>query len=103
MATKRELASVLPMLSVMTWKRVAILAVVAFAGCGVGIEEAQAQTPGAVGTQADAISKPADPPPEFRPRTVGDPTTALPQDPVPDYEGKRGPRKLTLAPAEVVR
>ncbi|MBX7097163.1 MAG: hypothetical protein K1X89_05595 [Myxococcaceae bacterium] len=103
MATKRELASVLRMLPSMTWKRVAILAVVAFAGCGVGIEEAQAQTPGTVGTQADAISKPADPPPEFRPRTAGDPSTALPQDPVPDFEEKKGPRKLHLVPSEVVR
>ena len=102
-----ELASRLRMLSGMTWRRAAILAVLSLGACGIGADEANAQPPAqgaaATGTTTAGVSKPSEPQPELRPRTSGDPDTALPQDPVPDFEAKRGPRPVRTVTASELR
>lgn len=92
MAT-RELASRLPTSLRMAWVRVAMLAVVTLAATGFGSSSASAQTMPGSGANTVPVLKGLDAPVVVQPRTTGDGTTALPQDPVPEYEGKRGPRQ----------
>lgn len=69
---------------------VGLLAVVALGGCGVGLDDPEGQQAVAGSTSAALITKPAPDQPELLKPRATDPH-ALPQDPIPLFEGKLGP------------
>ena len=70
---------------------VGLLAVVALGGCGVGVEDPEGQQAATGTSQVALINNPVTGQPELVRVGGVDPHNALPQDPIPLFEGKTNP------------
>ena len=70
---------------------VGLLAGVALAGCGVGLNDAEGQQAVAGSSAAALLNNPSEGQPDLVRGAGPDPRTALPQDPIPLFNSKQGP------------
>lgn len=82
---------------------VGLLAVIALGGCGVGVDDPEGQQAAAGTTAAAIVEKVPSAQPDFARPHCPDPHTALPQDPIPTFEGKQGPEPTPTPEAKLVK